>query len=853
MKIIPPPPTRNGKIKQIIIASGAITFCAMMLLYAIKDFAPFGAKSLVCMDAHIQYLDFFSYYKDVLSGKNQIDYTFGKTLGGSNIAVFSYYLSSPFCLLLAFFKNSQLHSYFDLVVALKLSLASMTFAYFATHRFEQQIEKCEALFVLLSIGYGMCQYNIAQSSNIMWLDGVYMLPLILLQVSRIVRGENNKLAILVGLAILFNWYTAGIDCIFTGIWLLFEAALLWANQKMQWKRCAKAFFYYVVEMILGVMLSAILFLPTIGALKKSTRGSLHFEDLKNLGLLGELPSAFQNYTYGATSGLGSVALFCGSLTIILCIALFLNQNVTKRCKAVLGGGFACAILMFYWNPLYVAFSLFQWVSSYHYRYSYLGCFMLLFLALYSGTVLEQKKIKLLEIAGAYAIGLIMLFYVKPNNTRAHVYATALGMLIITVLFCTYQNAELSKRRKSILAWGLILTAMAEMQFNTSILMNQYSVNDNAAYQKYRQEKEEQIQWLKQKDESFYRVSDLEPYGMGDSGLTANYNEALSYGYASISGYTSSPDDIQREFLDRVGYPINGENMCITNTSILGVDSLLGMKYILSSKTIPGLKVKNDTNPKIIYENPYAFPIAFCYNQQREDANSDQNPFEYQNQLLCSMFGAEGRIYEKLNYRILSEGIAEEAALKIQVDCPEGDYIFYGNLPWNCYNDASVYVDGEFLTEYSRWLSPSVFMLYGAKKNCIVEVQANQYDFDMDNFQFYALNLQKLKQLAQQAQENEATVMEIKNGYVHANVQSATSDQHLFLSIPQDSGWTIMRNGVTVESELVGDCLYSIPLVDGENDVIMTYHVKYLKLGALISIIAVFTLAGSSAIKKKRSV
>ena len=141
--------------------------------------------------------------------------------------------------------------------------------------------------------------------------------------------------------------------------------------------------------------------------------------------------------------------------------------------------------------------------------------------------------------------------------------------------------------------------------------------------------------------------------MGDSGLTANYNEALSYGYVSISGYTSSPDDIQREFLDRVGYPINGENMCITNTSILGVDSLLGVKYILSSQTIPGLKVQNDTNPKIIYENPYAFPIAFCYNQQREDANSGQNPFEYQNQLFCSMFGAEGKIYEKLNYRILS--------------------------------------------------------------------------------------------------------------------------------------------------------------------------------------------------------
>ena len=145
------------------------------------------------------------------------------------------------------------------------------------------------------------------------------------------------------------------------------------------------------------------------------------------------------------------------------------------------------------------------------------------------------------------------------------------------------------------------------------------------------------------------------------------------------------------------------------------------------------------------------------------------------------------------------------------------------------------------------------MLYGAKKSCLIEVQANQYDFDIDNFQFYALDLQELNQLARQAQENEATSTEIKNGYVHASVQAATSDQHLFLSIPQDSGWTIMRNGVTVEPQLVGDCLYSIPLVDGENDVIMIYHVKYLKLGALISVIAVFMLVSSGVIRKKRSV
>ncbi len=48
-----------------------------------------------------------------------------------------------------------------------------------------------AVVMALSLGYGMMQYNIAQASNIMWLDGVYMLPLILLGVHQLVN-ENKK-------------------------------------------------------------------------------------------------------------------------------------------------------------------------------------------------------------------------------------------------------------------------------------------------------------------------------------------------------------------------------------------------------------------------------------------------------------------------------------------------------------------------------------------------------------------------------------------------------------------------------------------------------------------------------------
>ena len=265
---------------KVVVASGLITFTVLCILFYIKGLAPFGTKSLAVMDAGIQYLDFFAYLKDVFAGKNSIAYTFGKTLGGSNIAVFSYYLTSPFNLLLVFFSKTQLNSFFSIVVILKLTLASVAFAYFGVRRFERMKNESACVYIIMAVGYGLCQYNMSQSSNIMWLDGVYMLPFLLLQVYYIVQGKKTwTLSFLVGVTILFNWYSAGIDCIFTAAWFLVEFCLMVIEKKPDIKTSIYRLLRYGFSMIFGVMLSAAIFLPTIGALKKSSRGSLHFNDL----------------------------------------------------------------------------------------------------------------------------------------------------------------------------------------------------------------------------------------------------------------------------------------------------------------------------------------------------------------------------------------------------------------------------------------------------------------------------------------------------------------------------------------------------------------------------------------------
>ena len=70
----------NKKEKsKIIFLSGIITLLIILCIYALNGVCTiWPLKRLAVMDANIQYIDFFSYLKDVIAGKNSITYSFGK-------------------------------------------------------------------------------------------------------------------------------------------------------------------------------------------------------------------------------------------------------------------------------------------------------------------------------------------------------------------------------------------------------------------------------------------------------------------------------------------------------------------------------------------------------------------------------------------------------------------------------------------------------------------------------------------------------------------------------------------------------------------------------------------------------
>ncbi len=846
--------------RGIITVSGSIILSGfiLLILYYIHDYAPFGNVSLTAMDATIQYIDFFDYYKDILNGSNSIAYTFSKTLGGTNYAVFSYYLSSPFSLLVLFFDKSEMETCFNIQVFLKLVVSAGTFSFFLYKRFMEKIDcifKC-CIVILLSAGYSLCQYNIAQCSNIMWLDGVYMLPLILFGVYRTAKGRDYpELALFVGLNIIFNWYTAAVNCLFSFFWFVFELLIytLQNNSDITRKKTIKSWISsgirYALALFLGVMSGMIVLAPTIWALRRGNRSDLKFRKLFDFSMLGNPLGVMQGYIYGENSQFGRVALFAGSVAIVGVVSFFLSTRLSIKKKIPYYLMIIMCILMFYWNPLFALFSLFKEISSYWYRYSYLGISIIIFIAASFYMELNEKSEALLPIIGTGLYSVLMMLFLKmrPEYDEGQTFRMLVtvflsGEVVYGIIVCHYHKKN--KIMEAVMGVCLVTITIAELLYNTNLLMK--IRDDGGHYKEYVIKTTEQINMLKANDTGIYRIHQTSTREDEGEDRTANYNEALAYNYMSISGYTSSPDDIQREFLERIGYRINGENMNITNASVISADALLGVKYILSRYPVKGLQQMPEItayDDKMAYENPYALPMAFVYTGDEREYD-ETNPFLYQNSLYSSLMGEDIELFRPIEYTIKQYGSVENGEPLIIQTSPyvgQGQYSYYGNLPWNKDLNGILHI-GEKNKGYSKWLSPSVFYIPDESIGTeIIFESSESYDFDYDHFQFYALNLDLLKEITEKLSQNQPDEFILENGRIYAVKENARSGDKLFLSVAYDPGWEILLNGKAIHPELFGKCLYSIDLIDGKNVIEMRFKVLPYYIGVITSVISILLI------------
>lgn len=822
------------KNSKLILACINFIFVLVLLLVfmMVKNMAPFGNATFAGMDANVQYADFFNYYRNVLLGKDSFIFSLSNLLGDSGIAIFGYYLASPLNLLILFFKAQDVGTiFFNILFILKISLAAAFFSIFISNWFGSR--RKPYFNIVFSICYAFMQYNAAQASNIIWLDGVYMLPLILLGIHRGINANHwGMLGFMIGCSLIFNWYTGIINCLFSFIWFLFET--IYEKRKF-----LGALINYLVASASGVLMSGIAFYPVYKVMKESSRNGFDWNLLK-IGLNGNPLNVISNYAIGVSSSQGSVSLYCGMLTLIFVIALFFSDQVTQRIKFIFGTLVVVTISLFYFTPLVLAFSVFKEVDSYWYRYSYVGIVVILFIALF---YINSVKLDFTEKKHLLTISVIVVFFEfvlailkKQNGSINYLLSGVFLIGSILLLLATYYNR--SKNKVALLSL-LILTISFELLFNLAkeYKIYEYTTITAKDYSSYVKSQNKLIDSVKQKDSGLYRVTQTKTrLSAGDRTLTANYNEGMGYNYPSISGYTSSPSEQQLRALERLGYRTEQQRISVVNTSILPTDSLLGVKYVLSPSAISGLKYVryiSSQNNKRVFVNPYAFPMAFVGPSVRKIAFNG-NTFNYQEKIIDNLVGRKINIYNQVNYNTKRTNDSLIFNLAPQAKGP-----IYGNLPWNpkYAEPTNLFANGKKVTAYSQWLSPSVF--YVPENTTQLKLRGNIYQTSPE---FYQVNLVQLRRASRIVQKRAVKVVKISSTRFEVRTKG-NENPYLYLSIPNSDNWSVQNNGKPSRHQNIYGVFLQVPLHKGENRLSLTYHTPGIIIGAIMSLfgIAIITL------------
>ena len=823
--------------KRILFFCFFVPIVLLSALFLVKGVYPFGSQSNLMWDMEIQYTDFFAYYRNVLLGRADLSYSFSKSLGGSMIALWGYYLSSPLNLLVVFFKHSQMQLFVFVITALKLGLCGLTFGIFIKSKFKELSE----LYVLfISVAYAFTQYGVGQMSNIMWLDGMYMLPLMLLAVDKFVYSKKViPLYVTVALSIIFNWYTAFMNCIFIMIYFTYTYAL--SVEKMQLKSTVKAVIHFAVAEVAGVLASCFVFLPVL--IGQSGGRSAFDEGIFTFETNGSFFEILRGFMIGSNVNSKNITLFCSLFALASIGYYFLNKTVAKREKIISALFLGVMTVSMFFAPLEHIWLGFKFPYSYSYRFLYLA--LAAFLTITArGLSLEQiPKKQSIKTFLIVSVGVLLLLDMISRFITLRLWMEIAILVLYSIIFCfLHTSSEIQKRALTV---ALAVLFIGEISINAYWLTVGYFGKDSAKYIEYIENEEALIAQIKEQDNSLYRTEKTLNRDFSVSHDSYYSNEALSYNCLCIQHYSSSYENITAQILKNLGY-CRSLFPTFYHDPILGADSLLGVKYLLSEKDYDGYTLRTDLNTynqKSVYENSYALPLAFSVNEKILDVNAEgKNPFEYLNEIYSGILGEKIAIYTR--YENIDKSVAENSSL-YAVPKSENNLILYARVSdYNNGVDCKISIDAAEEKSYQGgWMNHNVIVIGNMGTEHSLTVNRNDLDIE-----FYALDLRQMQAVSDKIGETSVSKLVINK----SSVSFVANADKVMLTIPFDECWEVTVNGKAVTPEKGADAFMVIPLNEGEeSQVVMKYHTKGVAVGIAVSVLSLLIIIPFALFSKKR--
>lgn len=769
-------------------------------------------KIFYSSDALKQYIPTFKYLYNVLHGNSSFPYTFSKGIGGTMYGAFFYGLSSPINFLVYFFKNIEF--FYLIITYLKIGLSGLSMYIFLRHKKNKQVES-----LFFSFSYSLSGYIVLYYLNIMWLDAVWIAPLLLISIDKVIKERNFFLyVILLFYSLVSNYYTGYMLTLFSIIYYLYESYINYAKENFIKNNIKKISYFVLITFLTGSLISFIL-MPVFIEATNYTRVTLNTKIL-NFNFYDLFAGTYIGFgNSNKTLNYYGFLIYGGTIIIPLIIKYFTSKNISKKEKKAS----TIVILLFFipiiFKPAEYIWHLFTYPIGFNYRYSFLCEIFLIYLATKGFNTKDYSKKTIYIYFILYTVLSVGLAYASQVEPEYYMNFLNIKKIVITLIFLLANIIIIIKNKHKLLYTFLII----ELCLNILLIFDENKNIDRAIYFELDNIITNSSEIVK--DDNNYRYETYE---------TFNLNPSLYYDYKGISTFLSSSNANSYKTINKI-YSINRKTNYISffNSNILS-DNLFSLKYTIhefKNSEYKTLKTYNfDGTNYYLQQNNYALPIGYSASKKIMDVdfNNNKNIFLLE-ELYNKIINKEYKYFIKLD---VSKTNKNEFIINNYTD-NNTLYIISDELPIN-------------YKEYNLINTDKYIVCSDCKKKSITL----KFEKEKKGIKAYALDIEQLKKF--RAEINEFYIENLENNMISGKI-TATNNSILILTIPYEKGWKVYNNNIETTYFKVMNGLIGIKLNDGVNNIKLVYSTPGLELGITISLLGLISLIVLYLKKEKKSV
>ena len=875
-----------------------LTMFSFVLVFMINRITPFGQRDVLTSDLGAQYGPYLMGLRQALLDGQSLLYSPKLGMGANTMGIFAYYLSSPLNILVLFFPASRLQEMITLLIILKLSFCGA----FMTFLLDRKFKTKDNMTILFGMMFPFCSFAIIYIFNIMWLDGLALLPLLILLTEQFVENKRKWPALTALLLLLFvsGYYMAYMIGIFSFIYLVSYMGYYGHFSKEKQKEGLKKVGMFILSAVVAGMMSAAILIPaglnTLGNPDYQVSGGMSMEpEFSWIAVFDQLVE--KNVDSLATN---PPFIFCGVAALLLCILFFLNPSIKKTLKTAIGSAFGFGLLCFQFPMLNRAWHLFDDPNWFNFRYSYLFSFVMILVAFYSylnmGTA--RKKDFFCSFGIVCGISVISQSFGLMGEKGNTFFATLIFSLLVTVLLYGKTLEKWPESIYNLKKFGTVFLAavivVEIVVFNPRCFMPKVfsgrSDADNFS---------EMIADLEElsgkiEDTDWFRTEIHMPW----HDLVDSNNLPFYMNRQGISIFASMANKKTDHFLKQLGYCSNYNYFALDHLNVvLPADSVLGIRYIVTTHhDLRDLEYRNNVQEYYLYKNPYAVGAALMAQPGAagfdgfalEKNEVDKDYFTFQENWITSLSGLDAAdIYETFTEEWelfngqetqipptepLSIGDTIMNTLnseKINMNNENIRYFLRSNdkapmvlsttfkaersgsvyfvIPYmyiQC--NTNVYVNGERVgmeepsSSYSQILDLGYF---DAGEEVKVEIRVKSDVIGFFEPLFAYLN-EKAIEPHMAALSTGLESVAVENGHYTVKTSSG-EDRLLILTVPYEKGWEATVDGQKVEIQAYQNAFLSIPLSAGSHTVELRFTPPGWKAGLAASALGILLFAALS--------